>query len=196
MNIDKSQWLDGPWRDEPDIAEWVDEGSRLPCLVLRHPQLGSLCGYVGVPPDHPAYGYHYDGITMEDAEKRQRRWDAMMEMERDVRAKGLSFEEALHVSYRKISEDGWEPQVNDVGECLLHARVHGGLTFAGRRPDEVEDGFWYFGFDCGHAGDLTGFSSPIASVMKGLMSGTYRDMAYVKNECASLARFLASIRRE
>lgn len=43
---------EGIWTDEPDEAEWIHEESGLPCLVLRS-SLGSLCGYVGVPPAHP-----------------------------------------------------------------------------------------------------------------------------------------------
>lgn len=48
---------DGPWLDEPDRAEWRVEG--LPCIVRRIP-LGTLCGYVAVPPRHPWHGMNYD----------------------------------------------------------------------------------------------------------------------------------------
>jgi hypothetical protein len=60
--LDKSTWLPGPWVDEYDRYEWVDEGSRLPCLVLRNPNAGNLCGYVGVPPGHLAWGMHYNDL--------------------------------------------------------------------------------------------------------------------------------------
>lgn len=60
--LDKSDWLPGPWVDEPDIVEWVDEGTRLPCLILRAPNLGYLRGYVGVPPGHLAWGMHYNDL--------------------------------------------------------------------------------------------------------------------------------------
>jgi hypothetical protein len=143
--LDKSTWLRGPWVEEPDIIEWVDEASRLPCLILRNPEMGNLCGYVGVPPDHPAWGHDYSG------------------------------------------ED-------EVGDCLDHARVHGGLTYAGVRPDSVEDGLWWYGFDCAHYGDSTGFSAPVAAVMKGLLVGVYRDVTYVMDECADLAKFLGSMK--
>lgn len=46
---------DGPWRDEPDKAQWVDEATGLDCLIHRNPG-GALCGYVGLPPGHPWYG--------------------------------------------------------------------------------------------------------------------------------------------
>lgn len=62
------QWGDGPWNDEPDRVEWRAHG--FPCLIVRAP-LGHLCGYVGVPPEHPEYDedsdhddlYVHGGIT-------------------------------------------------------------------------------------------------------------------------------------
>lgn len=64
--------------------------------------------------------------------------------------------------------------------------VHGGLTFAdGRTPGADKPvGLWWFGFDCGHFNDLC----------PGMLrygwhesNTTYRDLAYVRAECASLA---------
>lgn len=49
--IDKSSWGPGPWQDEPDRVEFRHEG--FPCLIVRQPDLGHLCGYVAVPPGHP-----------------------------------------------------------------------------------------------------------------------------------------------
>jgi hypothetical protein len=49
----KPEWGSGPWDEEPDELLWWDERTGLPCLVLRHPELGSLNGYVGVHPGHP-----------------------------------------------------------------------------------------------------------------------------------------------
>lgn len=62
--------------------------------------------------------------------------------------------------------------------------VHGGLTFAGRH-DADEPG-WWLGFDCAHAGDLM----PCTRLHLG---GTYRDIAYVRAECESLARQLVAM---
>lgn len=56
---DKSKWPRGPWDDEPDKVQWQDEATGLPCLIVRSP-VGALCGYVGVPPDHPWHGKEYD----------------------------------------------------------------------------------------------------------------------------------------
>lgn len=50
----------GPWRNEPDRVEWLSEKFGYPCLIKRVEHGGHLCGYVGVPPDHPCHGEDYD----------------------------------------------------------------------------------------------------------------------------------------
>jgi hypothetical protein len=63
--VDKSTWGRGPWDDEPDRVEWrVPEAPRLACLIVRGP-MGSLCGYVGVPPGHPAHGKDFNDVDVE-----------------------------------------------------------------------------------------------------------------------------------
>lgn len=54
----------GPWDAEPDKAQWVDEATGLDCLVHRN-HFGALCGYVGVPPNHPWHGVDYGAIPLE-----------------------------------------------------------------------------------------------------------------------------------
>lgn len=56
--IDKSEWDRGPWDDEPDKVQWVDEVAGLDCLIVRN-RGGALCGYVGVPGGHPLFGVGY-----------------------------------------------------------------------------------------------------------------------------------------
>lgn len=53
--IDKSAWGDGPWQNEPDKIQWLDEKTSLPCLAVRHKRYGNWCGYVGVGPEHPFF---------------------------------------------------------------------------------------------------------------------------------------------
>lgn len=55
---DKSKWGDGPWQNEPDKAQWIDETTGLDCLIVRNP-MGALCGYVGVPEGHRLHGVEY-----------------------------------------------------------------------------------------------------------------------------------------
>lgn len=57
--IDKSAWGEGPWQFEPDKISWVDPATNFPCLIVRGSLLGALCGYVGIPPEHPWFGKNY-----------------------------------------------------------------------------------------------------------------------------------------
>src|ERR1700683_1388455 len=58
--IDKTKWPRGPGDNEPDKKQWLDADTGLPWLIVRHPRLGHLCGYVGVPPSHPLHGKSWD----------------------------------------------------------------------------------------------------------------------------------------
>lgn len=42
---------------EPDRVDFTHEG--LKCAILRMPETLHLCGYVGLPPSHPFYGFNY-----------------------------------------------------------------------------------------------------------------------------------------
>jgi|1185.fasta_scaffold22100_3 hypothetical protein len=52
-----SKFGEGPWVDEADRLEF--EACGLPCLITRNPLLGTMCGYVAVPPGHPLHGVSY-----------------------------------------------------------------------------------------------------------------------------------------
>lgn len=85
--------------------------------------------------------------------------------------------------------------------------VHGGLTFA----DECQPGFedkvichkpapgepdnvWWLGFDCAHCDDLApGYHPILGDEYSSLFNGVYRDINYVRTECASLAAQLAAM---
>lgn len=54
----------GPWTHEPNEKHWVDPATGLHCCIKRHPDLLHLCGYVGVPTNHPAYGRDYDALEL------------------------------------------------------------------------------------------------------------------------------------
>lgn len=60
-NMDKSDWPDGPWMNEPDKEQWTDEATGLPCLIKRNGS-GALCGYVGVTEGHPWFMQDYDYV--------------------------------------------------------------------------------------------------------------------------------------
>jgi len=66
--IDREGWPEGPWDDEPDKIQWLDEATSLPCLIVRN-RMGGLCGYVGVPPGHRFYEVGYDSVTLSDSDE-------------------------------------------------------------------------------------------------------------------------------
>lgn len=45
--------------NEPDKAQWPDEATGLPCLIVRNPRGGNLCGYVGVAEGHSLFEQDY-----------------------------------------------------------------------------------------------------------------------------------------
>lgn len=51
----REKWGDGPWLTEPDLVEWRMADAPYP-LLTRRGGTGALCGYVGVPPEHPLHG--------------------------------------------------------------------------------------------------------------------------------------------
>jgi hypothetical protein len=65
-----------PWEDEPDVAEWVDEGTEHPtsnetgytCRIERNPITGTLCGYVGVPKGDKFFGVGDEDIALDTDE--------------------------------------------------------------------------------------------------------------------------------
>lgn len=63
--IDKAGWGNGKWLQECDKCQWTDEATGLPCLIVRTPHHGALCGYVGVDERHSLYGKEYDAADVE-----------------------------------------------------------------------------------------------------------------------------------
>lgn len=56
MKKSRDEWGEGPWQNEPDKAQWVDQKTGLTCRALRNPDVGTWCGYVGVTPHHDLFG--------------------------------------------------------------------------------------------------------------------------------------------
>lgn len=48
---------------KPNIISQFDHAG-LPCLILEGP-FGNPCAYVGIPPEHPIAGQHYDNVDIE-----------------------------------------------------------------------------------------------------------------------------------
>ena len=47
--------------DDMKVSEkrWVDDSTGLSCLIIRHPSMKHLCGYVGVKEGSPLFGMDY-----------------------------------------------------------------------------------------------------------------------------------------
>jgi hypothetical protein len=50
-------------KSEPNEETFTYKGYK--CLIIRHPEMKHLCGYVGVPEGHKYYKKHYDEVPLE-----------------------------------------------------------------------------------------------------------------------------------
>jgi hypothetical protein len=182
----------GPWDNEPDKAQWIDEATGLDCLIVRN-KMGSLCGYVGVASDHPWHGKAYSEC-MDTCERQQYDFDAMEKA-------GVPMPDSL------------KERLDDYTSCWDHSpeakvSVHGGLTYSAACQEERVEGIchvpapgrphdiWWFGFDCGHYGDASPYDYKRAENKEYPwfpVDGEYRTIEYVQRECGELAQQLAAI---
>lgn len=161
-----------PWDNEPDHKEWNFRG--LECRILRVPNAGHLCGYVGIPESHPLYGYSYNDEV-----------DVPEFMDREVDPSKVGYVNMFLVA---LSDRDSE----DLVPISMVLPVHGGLTYSeDHLPPSEPDGLWWFGFDCSHCDDATPFTVSI-----GLKFGTYRDINFVTEECENLAAALLYLESE
>jgi hypothetical protein len=166
--VDKTSWPDGPWKDEIDKSQWVDPDTGLDCLIVRNP-VGSLCGYVGIPSNHPWHGKDYNQCTLsppcvnEEDEYCSEHYPAYLTRVHG----GLTF-------------SGLCSETEDESVGICHVPLPG-------RPDDV---FW-FGFDCAHFDDVM----PATSLEDHWRSekGCYKTEEYVQEQCASLAKQLVNV---
>jgi len=86
-------------------------------------------------------------------------------------------------------------------EIAMALRVHGGVSFCDDHiwmPGDEPEGFWWFGFDCGHYNDLSPwmlklFEENGKADFPDWFRGVYRDQQYVVSECQQLAAQLVRI---
>lgn len=137
----------------------------LRCLILRHEDLGHLCGYVKLPKEAEEYAY------IKETRKKFNR---------------ISFMGASRRSKRKMRR---KPTTNY--KVMGRFQCHGGVTFAGTMNFYLADRGLWIGFDCAHHNDVSPLlikmikdSGGNASVFDG---ATYCTFDYVKDECMQLA---------
>ena len=180
-------WGEGPWNDEPDLVIWVDPSTHLICLVKRHAEFGSLCGYVGMLPDLDVHGRGY-------------REDLPGHLGNDDRFRSIDCTFDVHggITYSDRELPFHPDTPNEI--CSIPrdyiSRVAKELALTVKDEYATIDDYWWFGFDCGHLADT---QPGIDARMKQLMSdhdwternkrrsSVYRAIEYVKNECTTLA---------
>jgi hypothetical protein len=163
--IDKSKWNSGPWMDEPDRVEWTDETTGYPCIVLRN-DMGHLCGYVAVPPGHPAHGTDPTCSSRWDDET-QTLVETPCSYDHISVHGGITYASACHGDVCHVPGPGEPDNVWWLGFDAAHS---GDLS-----PRHFE-----------------GMSKEFYSLRS---RETYRTVEYMKAECASLARQLADVAR-
>lgn len=174
---ERQSWGEGPWRDEVDKKQWVDDESGLPCLIVRGPS-GVWCGYVGVPEGHPLFKVEYDDIGGG--------WGDLIE---------AAFTGGIRPKDVEVDVHGG---LTFSGLCAPDDKEHGICHVV--EPGE-NDRVWWLGFDCGHMNDVApGTEAKLRELghessfdfesedTPAYLRKTYKPQSYVTKETISLAR--------
>lgn len=151
------------------------------CVVQRVDWLGILCGYVAVRKGHPLYGKEYsESIIVED----------MDEIEFNGNYVDLFF--AAHDEMTALN----------AVRLSTFFQVHYGINYSDNHlhgvPGEIGE-LWWFGFDCGHSGDITPFQYDFQRRLTdtGLFNDDqYRDFDYVMEQTKGLAEQLIKFSKQ
>lgn len=167
----------GEWLDEADKVSWRDEVSGYDCIMLRDRRRGFLSGYVGIPRDHPLWGWEHDAVPSD-----------------------LGIEIHGGLTYSRVCQHGPSPTPRLIVEAarICHVRAVPPPRFEPLRhatDHRVEDAdAWWLGFSCDHAYDLVpGDGLRSARQPSSELAQTYRDDAYVFRETIALAAQLRAI---
>jgi hypothetical protein len=168
---------DEPWLTEPNEATF--DASGYPC-VLRRGLSGVWCGYVGVFEGHPWFGLHCsDRVTSlhDTIAETYGAFDLLIELTRPDRPDGQL-------------------------RLALAVHVHGCVTLAMKASEFTDNPAfvpeaWYFGFDCGHSGDIApGLAEPYRSTLARLdPDAVYRTVDYATGEVLRLAAQLRLVEK-
>ena len=197
--IDKSKYSDGPWMNEPDLELAIDNNSGFPMILRRADVGGQINGYVGVPKCHPLHGKHYSSCVLPTAKRKRKR------------LKITALRNLLLQIPRWLEKELAAMKYCKDGECCDHRpehflQVHGGITYSDYCHDiDSVKGYWFFGFDTAHCTDIMpgmeAMLRPIGSprdkiTSSALLGESYKNIEFVRQECADLARQLRDYRRE
>ena len=153
--------------------------------VTTFTDMGHRCGYVGVSEDHPLYGMTNDSKVKV----------TMKELEEDEEMGQIGNRGAWTLVFN-IPEDE-----EDEVRLGLYFMVHGGISYASGGKDShhpINSDLWWFGFDCGHAGDCPDYDLLEElfgdnEMVKHRLEDRWiyeeypvRDLEYVQQECRNL----------
>lgn len=166
----------GPWLGEADKVSWRDEASGYDCIMLRDTDDGFLSGYVGIPHNHPLWGWDNGAVPSD-----------------------IGIEVHGGLTYSRLCEEGPSPARRLAAEArrICHVTLRPAVyhPVAHATDHRVEDPHaWWFGFSCDHAYDLIPRHAQVSSRPKSSeLARTYRDDAYVVRETVALAAQLRAI---
>ncbi|MBD8640267.1 hypothetical protein [Sphingomonas sp. CFBP 13733] len=165
---------EGLWKMEADKVAWRDPATGLDCIIRRSKEGGYLSGYVGVPPQHPLYGF--EGRALE----------------------ALGIHPHGGVDHGAPCEE-WTPEpisVCHVREQNAAKDRNKARAAAAAEIDRQHDHAWWFGFSCDKPGDLQPSKHGAAPTVRGVCVGLkaiYRDENYVLAHVVDLAAQLHAI---
>lgn len=114
------------------VVECEFEHAGYKCVVV-FTHMGHRCGYVGISKNHPLYGKDYsDYLEIKKADVGDREVSGIL----PLLGACLDEDERIRIE--------------------AYFQCHGGITYAGGGEHSsypIESDLWWFGFDCGHAGD-------------------------------------------
>ena len=149
-------------------------------LICKHDRWGYLCGYVGVPCEHPLYEKRFDQC-LQGCPPEPLSWRKIY-----ADANAIPGFPRLEVPEGNPAADrewdhwpcGWGAERHPTPDNQLQA--HGGVDYSGREIEGMRPDLYYFGFQCGHAWDTwPGDPNPYPDAV-------YRDEAYVEAQVRSL----------
>jgi hypothetical protein len=165
---------EGPWKMEADKVAWKDPATGMDCIIRRSKRGGYLCGYVGVPPQHPLFGF--EGSALE----------------------ALGIHPHGGVDHGAPCEE-WEPEpisVCHVRDQNATKKRNSARAAAAADIDRQHDHAWWFGFSCNKPGDLQPSRLDASPSVRGSRVGlksVYRNETYVLGHVVDLAAQLHAI---
>ena len=169
--VDKSEWGEGSWRNEPDKVQWIDHDTGLDCLAVRHQHSGHWCGYVGVPESHPLHGQSYSDFYDVDLDFRVH---GGLTFSEGCDEEGDEFTNICHVPFDGRSDNVWWFGF----DCAHSGDLSPQRTVYNKKKFEEERAKGNSGWPWG---PLMGLEEE------------YRTLEYVKVECKSLAAQLVTV---